>query len=235
MFFYSREIVVLWNAIVSLCCDDGWLPDVEWRVLAKTIPPNLLVRIGLRLTHSFVWSGDTLKAQQDLSVKLRITIQWCSCLTSMPHTGTSPQIRVSNLNHVTFNNHHISEHTCERRISWLSLWKLLHICTLFIEYARVFHLNLWAPGEEQTPGAFSTQNLICVSEALADAERSSALQSQEKDILWFTALCPQKHLPGAAEMPKNEYDSPPNDSVRWLHSVKWTLKQNLKKVLVNIF
>lgn len=139
------------------------------------------------------------------------------------------------LNHVTFNNHHISEHTCERRISWLSLWKLLHICTLFIEYARVFHLNLWAPGEEQTPGAFSTQNLICVSEALADAERSSALQSQEKDILWFTALCPQKHLPGAAEMPKNEYDSPPNDSVRWLHSVKWTLKQNLKKVLVNIF
>ena len=45
----------------------------------QTIPMNLLVRIGLRLTHSFVWSGDTLKAQRDFSVKLRITIQWCFC------------------------------------------------------------------------------------------------------------------------------------------------------------
>lgn len=47
----------------------------------QTIPMNLLVRIGLRLTLSFVWSGDMLEAQQDFSVELRITIQWGFCFT----------------------------------------------------------------------------------------------------------------------------------------------------------
>lgn len=47
----------------------------------QTIPMNLLVRIGLRLTLSFVWSGDMLEAQQEFSVELRITIQWGFCFT----------------------------------------------------------------------------------------------------------------------------------------------------------
>lgn len=63
----------------------------------QTIPMNLLVRIGLRLTLSFVWSGDMLEAQQDFSVKLRITIQWGFCFTvcaSLP-SHKSPEISES--------------------------------------------------------------------------------------------------------------------------------------------
>ncbi|KAK5858229.1 hypothetical protein PBY51_002386 [Eleginops maclovinus] len=43
---------------------------------------NLLERIGPRLPQS---SGDTLKAQLDFSVVLRLTIHWCSCFSSVLH------------------------------------------------------------------------------------------------------------------------------------------------------
>lgn len=52
-----------------------------------------------------------------------------------------------------------------------------------------------------------------VTFALADAERWSALESQEKDILWFTALCLLNCLPAEAEIGKMSTREPWKDSV----------------------
>ncbi len=148
MCFYSFEIMALWNTNVSLCSDGSYL-SLNGESL-QNIPMNLLVRTGLRLTHSFVWSGNMLKAQRDFSVKLRITIQWCSCFAvcaSLPcHASLSLK-----LNHVTFKNHHGFHHSGAH----VQLIKLLKIITHFNTFhwiCKSFNFNLLARRKEQTPG-----------------------------------------------------------------------------------
>lgn len=60
-----------------------------------------------------------------------------------------------------------------------------------------------------------------VTFALADAERWSALESQEKDILWFTALCLLNCLPAEAEIGKMSTREPWKDSVSQNKGFRW--------------
>lgn len=143
MFFCSHKNPEITKQQQSQCAVDGatclWMAGP-----CETVSPWIFpARTGPSLSHLFVWSGDTLKAQQDLSVELRIIRRrFCSAAcASLPSTPTVTEDRSSRLKYVTFKSHHVSchpaTHTCASdEPSWLNLWKLSHILTFYRRMCR---------------------------------------------------------------------------------------------------